>query len=268
MIAESVDREERGTAYSLISLMWFVPGFYAPVVAGYLAESYGFHPVLAILLATELLAFLIFVALIRETIAVRRSVDLRALIGSFKEAVKPRFGLLRFYGAVIIDGFAWMLEGILFGMLMRAYLLTPLQIGILTNVFCVAMALSQIPMGKLVDRYGRKRLLIASEVTGALAIVGYMLSRGFPELLVCHGLVGVAASAWIPAYQAYISNAVPEGERARFIGDLGALRGLAAFPAPSIGAALFELYGFRGPMLASLGLSITALLMLTMIGER
>jgi len=80
--------------------------------------------------------------------------------------------------------------------------------------------------------------------------------------------MGIAVSAWIPAFQAYISDAVPEEERARHIGDLNALGGIIAFPTPFIGGVLFDACGFDAPILTSLILVAITLLLLTTIKKR
>ena len=99
-------------------------------------------------------------------------------------------------------------------------------------------------------------------------MIGYIFSNTFFEFLIFRGMMGVAVSAWIPAFQAYISDAVPEEERARHIGDLNALGGLIAFPAPLVGGILFDAWGFDAPMLTSLILVAITLLVLITIKKR
>ncbi|RLI31472.1 hypothetical protein DRO56_05135 [Candidatus Bathyarchaeota archaeon] len=268
MVAESVEEEKRGTAFSLISLTWFIPGFYAPVLAGYLAEGFGFRPVLALLLITEVSSLTIFLVFTRETLERKRSFTLRSL-GSVKRVLRPEFGLSGFYLATIANRFAMAIgEGIFFGMLMKTFDFTLFQLGILSNVFSVVVSTSQMPVGKLVDRYGRKRFLVLSSGIRTLAIGGYLVSGSFPSFLLFHGIFGFGESMWIPAYNAYLSNAVPDEERARFFGDLSGLMGLISFPAPILGALLYENWGFRAPILVSLLLSLLSFVSLTKVEER
>lgn len=269
MIAESVEKEKRGMAYSVISLSWFIPGFFAPSVAGYLASIYGLRQVFAICMILEFAAFLVFAFFIRETLNVRQKINLHKLLSSVKEAFRPKLGLSKFYMATIGDAFAWGLTNtIFFGILIEAYRFTPIQLSLLLTIFCIVTALSQIPAGRVVDKYGRKRLLITSELVGLIVLVGYIISRSFSEFLIWYGLFGIVASTWIPAYQAYIANAVPDEVRAKAVGDLNALRGLIAIPAPLLGGILFSSYGFDAPILASLTLLIIVLLIFTTIEER
>jgi len=257
MISESSERDERGTAFSLISLSWFLPGFYAPALAGYIAERYGARHVLGILLLTELSASIIFMMYIKETMKRRETLGLHRLFSSLREVLTPKFGLSRFYAVVIIDRFAWAIgEGIFIGMLLKTFHFTLIQIGILANAVSISAACSQMTMGKLVDRYGRRPLLIASGLIWSCVLGGYLISSDFPGFLICQVFLGLAISTWDPAMNSYLSNAVPEEERGRFFGDLNGLKGLVSFPAPILGAFLYEAYGFRAPVLASLVLSL------------
>ena len=268
MVAESVEEDKRGTAFSLMGLSWFLPGFYAPAIAGYLAEKTGFRSVLAILLVSEFSAFTIILAYTKETLNMKRKFNIKSL-STIREVPRPRFGLSRFYAAVIIDRFAMAVgAGIFFGMLMKTFNYTLIQLGILSNVFSIVVSATQMPMGKFVDRYGRKRFLILSSAIRSLAVWGCLVSGNFPLFLLCHGLFGLGESIWIPAYNAYLSNSVRDEERARFFGDLSGITGLISLPDPIIGAQLYENYGFQGPIMASFVLSLVAFLTLTTIRER
>ena len=180
-----------------------------------------------------------------------------------------RFGLSKFYLAVIIDRFCIFIgQGIFFGMLFKTFGFSVIQLGILSNAFSVAVAVSQIPMGKLVDRYGRRGFLLTSKAIWVMVFVGYLFSTDFAGFLACQILLALGVSAWMPAFNAYISNAVPETERGRVFGDINCLRGLLSFPAPILGAFLYEGFGFKAPILLSLFLSIAVILILFAIEER
>jgi len=269
MIAESVKERKRGIAYGIIALTWFIPGLYASIIGGYLATLYGFSLTLMIILFADFLSLLIFAIFVKETLSEKKNIDFHAILNSLKDLVRPKFGLSRFYVAVILHNLRWALGSLIFlGMLTETYHFTLFQLGILEAVFCAVASLSQIPFGWLVDRYGRKTFLIISELARIIPLIGYIFSNTFFEFLIFRGMMGIAVSAWIPAFQAYISDAVPEEERARHIGDLNALGGLIAFPAPFIGGVLFDAWGFDAPMLTSLILVAITLLVLTTIKKR
>jgi len=268
MIAESVGKKERGTAYSIMALTWFIPGLYASIIAGYLAEIWGFRPTLMITLFAETAAFLIFAIFTKETLSKRKSISLRTLFSSFKHIVRPKFGLLRFYVASILDRFAWAFTfPIFFGMLVDTYGLTLLQLGVLSAASSAVTVLSQVPFGKLIDRYGRKPFLMLSEIVGIVCLVGYLISKTFFELLLFYSVMGLVVSTWNPAHRAYISDVVPKEERGMHIGDLNALGGLIAFPSPFIGGILYDRWGFHAPIVVTIIFITVTLLVLSTIKE-
>jgi len=232
MIAESVKERKRGIAYGIIALTWFIPGLYASIVGGYLAALYGFSLTFLIILFADVLSLLIFAVFVKETLSEKKNIDFHVILNSLKDLVRPKFGLSRFYVAVILHNLRWTLGSLIFfGMLTETYHFTLFQLGILEAVFCAVAGLSQIPFGWLVDRYGRKTFLTISELARIIPLIGYIFSNTFFEFLIFHGMMGIAVAAWIPAFQAYISDAVPEEERARHIGDLCSRR-INRFPSP------------------------------------
>jgi len=269
MVAESVAKKDRGIAYSLIELTWVVPGFYAPIIFGYLAEILGFSPIFVIILPIEFLALLILLIFIKETLPVKQKLDFRDMFTSLKEIVRPKFRLIRFYVFAIVITLSWSMQlSIFFGMVYNTYHLTYSQLGAMYTAACVVKALFQLPAGKIIDKYGRKHVLLLSEIVGLVVVTGYLLSQDFQGFLLSYALFGLFSSLFNPAYLAYLSDATPTEERAKTMGDLNALKGLIAFPAPFIGGFLYDQIGFHAPILANFTLLVIALLPLIAVEER
>lgn len=269
MVAEMVPIWERGRAYGLYHLAIFLPAFYIPILGGHLTEVWGFAPVWRTILIVELVAFFVFLNWVRETLPVRRRFDLEAIFESLASWSRPERGMSRFYVAAIIDRFGWALwRGIFYGMLMQVYGLGVFHIGILHSAFFAAIALTQIPAGKLVDRYGSKTLLILSDLIAVPVLLGLIHSGSFGEFTLWYGLLGTALALWIPACGTYIANSVPPIRRAKVVGDLNAMRGLVAFPAPFIGSMLYSRLGFDAPLWLSLFFITLAAVMLHRIERR
>jgi len=269
MVAESVNKKQRGVAYSLIELTWVVPGFYAPIIFGYLAETLGFSFIFAIILPVEFLGLLILLIFIKETLPVKKKLDFHGIFTSLKEIVRPKSGLIRFYFFAIVTTLSWSMQlSIFFGMIYDTYHLTYSQLGVMYTAACVVKALFQLPAGKIIDKYGRKRILLLSEIVGLVVVTGYLLSQDFQGFLLSYALFGLFSSLFNPAYLAYLSDATTTEERAKTMGDLNALKGLIAFPAPFIGGFLYDQIGFHAPILANFTLLVIVLLPLIAIKER
>jgi len=254
LIAESAQANRRGVAYSLQMASWIVPGVFAPALGGFIANRWGFTPVFLVRLGLEALHLLLILWLLEETL-VRATMDIPwgELEGVLVRMVVPSGELRGFYWAMAVDRFVWGLGGaLLFGMLSKTYGFTTLQLGIMSSFLSSVWALSQLPIGKLIDRYGCKPFLLLSEALGILVVGGWLFSTSFIAFAALHALFGLVASTWVPAQQALLANSVSEEQRGEAMGRLSAFRGLFGFPAPYIGGLLYDRFGFRAPIMANL----------------
>ena len=260
LFAESVDEKRHGTAFSLLSLTWFLPGFYSQLLAGFLGDRVGVRQVLYITLALEILSLTVFAAFVKETLTEKKLVQLSSLFRGIRETLKLRGEMASFYAMSILDRFGWGLSGGIFvAMIYESFDFTLLQIGALTTATSVTTALALIPVGRLVDRHGSKESLLVSVALSAIVFLGFMSTDSYVVFLVLQVLKGLAIALWDPAHNAYLTNAVEESERGRFFGNLNGLKGILCFPASLIGAYLYDVFGFSGTFLASLLISLLTL---------
>lgn len=254
LAAESVPTSRRGTAYSILMVSWIAPGVFAPALGGFIADRRGFTPVFLLRLGLEGLRLLLILWLIHETLnQANRAVSLSELKGMLTSVfVQPR-ELRGFYWAMAIDSFVWGLgAALLFGMLSETCGFTTLQLGVMSGLLSIVWALSQLPVGRLIDRYGCKPFLILSEAIGILVVGGWLFSKSFPAFAALHACFGLIGATWMPAQMALLANSVPEAQRGEAMGRLSAFRGLVAFSAPYLGGLLYDRFGFQAPILANL----------------
>jgi MFS family permease len=105
------------------------------------------------------------------------------------------------------------------------------ELGLLTGAaFGVAYAVGGLPLGRLADRWSRKKVIIAGVVTWSLMTISCGLSRTFGVLFVARMGVGVGEAALTPASHAIIASSFPPGQvaRAMSVFQLGAFFGLGA----------------------------------------
>ena len=267
IVAESVETGERGRAYSYLSESWFLPGLIFSAAVGLLADRVGVRPLLATIILTEAVSLSIIWLYVSETHR-GGSLNPGELLRDIGNLMRPRGILSRLYIVGMADSLSsTMVEGILLGMLMRSYGLSLTQLGLLMNVLCAATVAAQIPMGRLIDRYGRRPFLLSSTLLWLTSLSGYLFLRGFYVYLLLHALWGVSLAMWIPAFNAYLSDIVGEDERGRAFGDLNALMGLISLPAPIIGGLLYDHLGFKGPISASLSIAVLTLLAILTLRE-
>ena len=170
---------------------------------------------------------------------------------------------------MVVDGFAWGVGySIFYGMLDSTFGFSTYELGVLSAIMSVSWGLAQIPFGRLVDRYGRKRFLLISQGLAIASVVGWLLSRSFAHFALLQIPFGISVASWVPTITAFLADNVPKERRAEAMGKLQAYTGVLAFPAPYIAGMLYNALGFRGPLFFTiLGAVVTFTLLSILVRE-
>lgn len=119
---------------------------------------------------------------------------------------------------------------------------TPLQIGIAVAAFPMAQLIGVPMMGALSDRYGRKPLLLISQITTCLSFVMLGFAQSLEMVILSRVLDGVFGANLATA-QAAISDITTEKNRARGLGLTGAAFGLGFIFGPVTALVSLEVTG-------------------------
>jgi len=89
-----------------------------------------------------------------------------------------------------------------------------------TIVVALCMMATAYPTAYLSDRLGRRPVLVASGLIGALGILLILLlhSYGLTVITICGGLIGMAVGAFMSTNWALAVDLVPRGEEAKYLG--------------------------------------------------
>ncbi|MDP9391679.1 MAG: MFS transporter [Actinomycetota bacterium] len=125
---------------------------------------------------------------------------------------------------------------------------TPLEMGILTALETAAFLLIGLPAGAWVDRWRRKRVLIAGDLVRAVALaslpVAYLLDvLALPQLYVVAAVTGTATVFFDVAYQSYLPALVERDQIVDGNGKLEASRVVAQVAGPGITGVLLRFLG-------------------------
>lgn len=123
---------------------------------------------------------------------------------------------------------------------------TALQIGFLASCFALSQMIFGPVLGALSDRYGRKLVLLVSQLVGFVGLVLFGQARTLTMLFIARSLSGAAASNLAVA-QAYVAdNSKPE-DRARSFAMIGVAFGIGLFLGPALSGLLVK-YDMRLPI--------------------
>ena len=138
--------------------------------------------------------------------------------------MKNNKSLMTIFLIVFIDllGFGIILP--LLPYIAEKYSAGPLQIGLLTATYSFFQLIASPILGRLSDRYGRKKLLIISQLGSALGYLILGLAGNLPLLFLSRIIDGITGGN-ISIAQAYIADVTDKKNRARGMGILGAAFG-------------------------------------------
>lgn len=151
--------------------------------------------------------------------------------------MKKNRGLMTIFLIVFIDllGFGIILP--LLPYIAEKYQATPLAIGALSATYSLFQLIAAPILGRLSDRFGRKKLLIVSQLGSAIGYLLLGLAHSLPLLFIARIIDGITGGN-ISIAQAYIADVTTKENRARGMGLIGAAFGLGFIFGPAIGGVL------------------------------
>lgn len=130
--------------------------------------------------------------------------------------------------------------------------------GVIT-LFLIGSLSGTIPAGWLVDRFGRRPVLIAGPLIIAIAAVSIAHTTSFTVLLALRFVQGFAQQMWLVARLAAISHGAAANQRGRQISWMYGADNLGRLVGPMIGGFIAANLGIRAPFIAYAGLALLAL---------
>jgi MFS family permease len=126
-----------------------------------------------------------------------------------------------------------------------------LELGLVVTTFSVVSALTQAPVGFLVDRVGPRRVLTAGLVVGGLAFTSFAIFGTYFWMIVAGAIAGLANAVYHPSDYALLNGGIggPRMGRAFSLHTFFGYAGGAAAPATFL--ALAATFGVRGAVLCA-----------------
>lgn len=138
------------------------------------------------------------------------------------------------------------------------YAATPVVIGLLSGSYSLFQFIAGPILGRLSDRYGRKKLLIISQLGSMAGYVLLAVAGSLPLLFLSRIIDGITGGN-ISIAQAYMADVTDKKTRAKGMGLLGAAFGLGFMFGPAFGGFLSQ-WGFAAPAFFAAGISLLSTL--------
>lgn len=246
--ARELQNQERATARGLCRTLSAMVTLLTPVVAAWLIVLLGginvggIRPLYYIQLAVFGLIMVLLVLFVQEpeshTVA-----KARMRLSEFSEIFRGRPVLIRLLAMLALMDLPWSMAKPympLFAHQLKGA--AELQLAGMAVAISVAPLLFALPLGRMADRYGRKKLLFLIAPVSYLSSFLLIGSTGSMMLFLagmCFGFNSIA----IALAAAMASEIVPKDQMGRWIGIIGLVRGLVSVPAPLLGGLIWEHIG-------------------------
>ncbi|OLT00143.1 hypothetical protein BJF90_07695 [Pseudonocardia sp. CNS-004] len=131
---------------------------------------------------------------------------------------------------------------------------TPLVYGVVLAVESLSLFLAAPVLGRLSDRVGRKRVLLACRLAALLSLALLAVAPTVVLVLLARSVFGVAAAGTFPSAAAYVADHSSTANRRQGIGMLSAGLGLGGVVGPIL-SGLLSGPSLAAPIWAAVGLS-------------
>ena len=120
--------------------------------------------------------------------------------------------------------------------------------------------LSALPVGLLMDRFGRRNIVLAGPVLLAISSLLMVRAESFPELLAYRFIAGVGEQMWRTGRLTMIADTGALNERGRQITTMSAMESTGRLLSPALGGLLAGFLGIRAPFVAHALLALASIL--------
>jgi MFS family permease len=165
--------------------------------------------------------------------------------------------LLSIFLVVLVDVFGLTLVIPLLAIYAERFSATPFTATLLVSTYAFCQLLSAPVIGQLSDRYGRKPLLVLSQLGTCVGFVVMAKTQALWMLFVARAIDGATAGN-LPLAQAFIADSTAPENRTRSFAIIGIAFGMGFFVGPVVTAWLVR-YGYTAPIWAAVGLSATSI---------
>jgi DHA1 family multidrug resistance protein-like MFS transporter len=256
LVASIAPRKRMGYAMGVLQVGLNSGVALGPVIGGAVADAFGYSSSFFVTAALLLISGIVISVGVHEEFTPKESLGKKG--NKFWEKWRQIFLMP---GVGMTYGMRFMAQ---LGRMMVIPILSLFALELLTNADRVntftglvigagsaTMTLSGIYLGRLGDRIGHRRVLIACFIlAGLLYLPQSLVTQGW-QLLVLYALVGIGSGGIVPLVSALLANYTPEGEEGSVYGLDNSIQSGARSLAPLVGSAVALWFGLRSTFIAT-----------------
>lgn len=275
--ARELVNEERATARGLCRTFSAVITLVTPLLAAWLIGRFGginvggMRPLYYIQIGIFVLIMVMLVLFLQEPERKRRG-KARPALSDFADIFRGRPVLIRMLAVLALMDIPWSMVQPYMPLFAHQFKgAAELQLAGMAVTVSIASLLFALPLGRMADRHGRKKLLFLIAPVSYLSSFLLIWATG-PAMLFLAGLCFGFYSIATALAAAMASEIVPKEQMGRWIGLIGLIRGLVSIPSPLLAGLIWEHIGppqvfvlavvldaaVRLPLLASIGETLRA----------
>lgn len=267
MISESATPENSASLFGLMNLAWPITGIISPVLSGWVVEKTGWN--IVYLIAVVACAISVIPALLINEKAKDSEIKIKA--PKLRDLLKKDYRRVLFVMSVapfMMTTAIGAINLIIPLYLKDVYHLSPLTIGLFFTAANVITLLTQIPSGRLADRYDPKKIILICTSIVPIFFALWHFTDNWILLLIFYSLgFGLWSVTW-PSNLTTLSTKIPrELQGAGFgINSTGVRFGFTI--GPIIGSYLYTNHFPTAPFLASAFIVLLSLPVISLLESR
>ncbi|MFZ0831211.1 MAG: MFS transporter [Thermoplasmata archaeon] len=250
-VADVTRDKQRGGAYGLLNAASSGGGIAGFLIVGVLVLDLGFHFLFYFVALVQVGTLAIL--LIRVPDDRKVGTPTRRPLGEMKEvAYFSTTVSVRSLGAGAVGAFYGIYAGVLGANLF--------EVSLVAIAGLATMALTALPIGRLVDDIGEIKGLLWGTGLSIVGIVAFLVATNWVQLLPAQGFRNLGFAFLSPAMLSWVARLAPAGRRAEYLGLFSLINSTLWSLGPLAGSAAFFLAGPVGLFVFSIGATAVSLI--------
>ena len=266
LVASSVPRQRSGYALGLLQMAIYSGASVGPLLGGLIADAFGYRAAFLVTAALLFVAGLGVFFLVEERFEPSQQKE-DSPSGGFRQGlalVLRTRALLIMFGARVVMNFGARIMGPMLPLFVQSLMIGQGRVasvtGLITGASAATGALGAVVMGRIGDRIGYRRVLVACALGAAVLYAPQFLVVTTTQLLILQATAGVATGGIMASVSAMLAQLAPEGRQGVVYGLDSSANSVARAIAPLAGAAIATGLGIRYIFLCAAGVFALAAL--------